>query len=95
MNMRMDILPKFKEEYGKDVDPAALRFIECFCDICEKIEQIGHADAQLNRPARSDAVFLTLAKEMFFDDPEIVDVVADLVQACYIDGYRKGQEVQA
>lgn len=89
MNMKKYI-PEYENLAGKKLDSKVIRIIEQLDDRGKQFESKGRDDAAHNRPADSIEVFRSWGKKVFGDDPEMVEVMSDLMQGCYMDGYQEG-----
>lgn len=92
MNM-MKYIPEYEKLAGKKLDSKVIRIIERLDVIGKQFESRGHEDAARNRPVAAANVFSSWANKVFDDDPEMAEVMADLMQGCYMDGYQKGRAV--
>lgn len=86
MNMKKYI-PEYEKLKGEKLDSKVIQIIERLDAIGKQFESKGREDVTKNRPAASDIVFRSWAEKVFDDDPEIAEVMSDLMQGCYLDGY--------
>lgn len=86
MNMQKYI-PEYERLSGKKLDPKVIRIIERLEDCGKQFERRGRDNAAHNRPVASADVFRSWGKKVFGDDPEMAEVMSDLMQGCYMDGY--------
>lgn len=88
MNMQKYI-PEYEKLAGRKLDTKVIRIIELLDAIGKQFESMGRNAAARKRPVASDNVFRAWAKKIFDDDLEMAEVMADLMQRCYMDGYNK------
>ncbi len=83
----------YEKEYGHQPSERALQMAEHINKLSVILQNLGQRDAQKGDLPYSADIFQELAKKAFCLDPdkdhEIVQVVADLWQADYMDGYRQ------
>lgn len=86
MNMQKYI-PEYEKLMGKKLDSKVIRIIEQLDAIGKQFESKGREDATRSRPVASDDVFRSWAEKVFDDDPEMAEVMSDLMHGCYLGGY--------
>lgn len=91
MNMKKCI-PEYEDLAVKKLDPKVIRIIERLDAIGKQFESNGREDAARNRPAAAANVFSSWANKVFGDDSEMVEVMSDLMQGCYMEGYEEGMK---
>ena len=87
----------YEQENGRKPDKLMLEIAEHIMKVAKKLTDRGHMDAQQGKSAYPATVFPELVVKAFRlgvdEDHETVQAVADLWQAYYMDGYRKGGKV--
>ena len=89
MNMQKYI-PEYEKLTGKKLDPKVIKIIEKLDDCGKQFKSRGREDASRGRPAAHEEVFRSWGDKVFDDDPEMAEVMSDLMQECYMEGYREG-----
>lgn len=83
-----------RKRNGNQVNISALyRFARGLEKISAEFEKRGREDATAGRPAADDDTFTAWGIQAFGEDHDFDSVVL-LMKEAYMDGYRKGQEVQ-
>ena len=86
-------IAEYEKMVNKKLSPKVIRILELLDTTGKQFESMGRDDATHGRPAVSGDVFCSWAKGIFGDDPEMVEVMSDLMQGCYMVGYEEVHNV--
>lgn len=92
MNM-MKYIPEYEGLTGEKLDPQVIRIIERLDAVGKQFESRGREDASRNRAPASGDVSRSWSRKVFDDDPEMAEIMSDLMYGCYMDGYNAGKVV--
>lgn len=80
-------IAEYEKMVGKKLNPRVIRIIELLDTAGRQFESMGRDDAARGFPAKTDEVFRSWTEGIFNDDTEMVEVVSDLMNGCYMVGY--------
>lgn len=81
----------YEQEHGHKPEKLVLDIAEHITKVGKMLKDRGQEDAQQCKPPRPAATFPALVEQVFrMGDDETAQIVADLWQSDYMDGYQKG-----
>lgn len=87
----------YEQEHGHKPAELVIQMAEHITKVGEKLRENGSTDASEGYQALHREAFESLVCKAFHleigEDPEFVEVIADLWQSDYMDGYREGDTV--
>ena len=84
----------YEQEHGHKPEKLVLEIAEHITKVGEMLKERGQEDAKQGKPPRPAATFPALVERVFrMGDDETAQIVAEVWQSNYMDGYQKGGAV--
>ena len=81
----------YEQEHGHKPEKLVLEIAEHIMKVGEMLAEQGQKDAQQGKPPQPAATFPALVEQVFrMGDDETAQIVAEVWQSDYMDGYQKG-----